>query len=58
MGAASFTTRKTLNGRAIFCSICDLGYHSEFLPLEQAFSDDGGKTWEGKLDRDGYSRKE
>lgn len=45
-GRGEFYNQETLNGRAIFVRFIFSGITSNTFQLEQAFSDDGGKTWE------------
>jgi len=46
MGAASFSDQETDNSRAIFVRFVISDITSNSCRFEQAFSDDGGKTWE------------
>ena len=46
MDAANFSTRKHCNGRAIFVRFVISDITPNSCHFEQAFSDDGGKTWE------------
>lgn len=45
-GRGEFYNQETLNGRAIFVRFIILQETPDILHFEQAFSDDGGKTWE------------
>jgi hypothetical protein len=45
-GRGEFYDAETLNGRAIFVRFIFSGITPSGFQLEQAFSDDGGKTWE------------
>jgi len=52
MAAESFFDRKTFNGRAIYVGFVISDITPGFVPFRQAFSDDGGKTWEVNWDCD------
>jgi hypothetical protein len=45
-GRGEFYDQETLNGRAIFVRFVISGITKNSVHFEQAFSDDGGKTWE------------
>jgi hypothetical protein len=45
-GRGEFFDQETLNGRAIFVRFVISGITANSCRFEQAFSDDGGKTWE------------
>jgi hypothetical protein len=45
-GRGEFYGQETLNGRAIFVRFVISEMTADFCRFEQAFSDDGGKTWE------------
>jgi hypothetical protein len=45
-GRGEFYSQETLNGRAIFVRFVISGITPNSCRFEQAFSDDGGKTWE------------
>lgn len=45
-GRGEFFAQETLNGRAIFVRFVISDITSDSCHFEQAFSDDGGKTWE------------
>jgi hypothetical protein len=45
-GRGEFCDKETLNGRAIFVRFVISDITSDSCRFEQAFSDDGGKTWE------------
>src|SRR5579859_5369798 len=45
-GRGEFFDQETLNGRAIFVRFVISDITPNFCRFEQAFSDDGGKTWE------------
>jgi hypothetical protein len=51
-GRGEFYSQETLGGRAIFVRFVISKITPDEYRFEQAFSDDGGKTWE--LDRDGH----
>ena len=45
-GRGEFFDQETLNGRAIYVRFIISDVHPDSAHFEQAFSDDGGKTWE------------
>jgi hypothetical protein len=45
-GRGEFFDQETLNGRAIYVRFVISGITADSCRFEQAFSDDGGKTWE------------
>lgn len=45
-GRGEFHDQESLNGRAILVRFVISGISKEHIHFEQAFSDDGGKTWE------------
>jgi hypothetical protein len=45
-GRGEFYDQETLNGRAILVRFVITDIKSDSCRFEQAFSDDGGKTWE------------
>ena len=45
-GRGEFYDQETLNGRAILVRFVISGISKDHIHFEQAFSDDGGKTWE------------
>jgi hypothetical protein len=45
-GRGEFFNQETLNGRAIYVRFIFSDISTASFRLEQAFSDDGGKTWE------------
>ena len=45
-GRGEFYAQETLNGRAIFVRFVISDITPDSVRFEQAFSDDGGKTWE------------
>ena len=45
-GRGEFYDQETLNGRAIYVRFVFSDISSNYFKLEQAFSSDGGKTWE------------
>ena len=45
-GRGEFYDQETLNGRAIYVRFIISDVHADSAHFEQAFSDDGGKTWE------------
>jgi hypothetical protein len=45
-GRGEFYDQETLNGRAIFVRFVITPVSADSIQFEQAFSDDGGKTWE------------
>lgn len=45
-GRGEFYDQETLNGRAIFVRFVITPEGADKIHFEQAYSDDGGKTWE------------
>jgi hypothetical protein len=45
-GRGEFYNQESLNGKAIFVRFIFSDITTNTFQLEQAFSDDGGKTWE------------
>jgi hypothetical protein len=45
-GRGEFFSQETLNGRAIFVRFVITQINADTIRFEQAFSEDGGKTWE------------
>ena len=57
-GRGEFFDQETLNGRAILVRLVISDITPNSCHFEQAFSDDGGKTWEVELDRNRHPDEE